>query len=407
MHKLKYLAFFLLIIACSKDEAPVPPVVVEPIGEQFIQPSAFAYNNSFPKGLLCVNDTVFGMCNAQQDYHQEGVGVFKINRQLAVLQQLFPLGNFLNEWNYMDRFFETSDHNIIVLNNYSNNSGSYFGYCRMIKMTPKLEVLWTKEMPSGIWFTGLAEYNGTFYLSGCDAVATSINGTAPADWLENKSVFFTTDLAGNWQDFRYLAPINNRSNDIISLGDGTFIVSSVRLNKIQDSVQDIMPYLLRIDANGQVIWELQIDSFHDFVFLAEHFFIKKTTSAIVAAYRNRDGGNHTLAKIKFDGTLLWKKRIEYEGRGIFGLLESFCMDAEENIYLTGTDNQFGVQTYQMQLAKYSATGTLLKQYNHIKQNQWPMGIAINSFNELFVVTTNYPESNRLSMYKFNREFEVQ
>lgn len=83
------------------------------------------------------------------------------------------------------------------------------------------------------------------------------------------------------------------------------------------------------------------------------------------------------------------------------------MDAEENIYITGTDNQFGVQTYQMQLAKYSAAGTLLKQYNHIKQNQWPMGIAINSFNELFVVTTNYPDSNQVSLYKFNRELEVQ
>ena len=174
-----------------------------------------------------------------------------------------------------------------------------------------------------------------------------------------------------------------------------------------DSVQDIMPYVLRIDANGQVLWELQVASFHDFVFLSGSFFMQKASDGIIAAFRNRDGGNHTLAKVSYDGTLVWKKPIEYQGRGLFGLLESFCLDAEENIYLTGTDNQFGVHTYQMQLAKYSPDGTLLKQYNHIKQNQWPMGIAINSFNELFVVTTNYPESNRLSLYKFNRELEVQ
>lgn len=397
MKYLKYLLLVAIIISCSKDDSIEKPLLVEeefiPIGEISFTPVADpVYNGQL--NLEVMNDSIFTIGVCLPDFNSEGIFMAKYNDSLQLADSTFPI-NGLYQLETRRVYSHTFNNQLYVSHVHTNGNSSAIS--KFMKVNTDGGLIWETEIPFSFFARQSVNRNDEIIVYGNRNWNFFDNFNHPISLL----VF---DTSGNIINQIDLSDLYTSGNDIKLLDDNTFVLTCL---KRDEGLYDIKPHLINVDFNGNILWELQLDYFDDFVFRYDLFHLEKGTDAIYFSYTSRVGAPLKLGKVSYNGTLVWKKTVERIWlNDTFEFIEDMVLDQNNNIYLIGENNNSSTTDARyMSLAKYNTDGDLLNGYIHTTPYLWGQSIKILN-NELITASRDYGNA-QVSLMKFNFDLELR
>ena len=397
MKYLKYLLLVAITISCSKDDSIEKPLLVEdefiPIGEISYTPvEGPVYNGQL--NLEVMNDSIFTIGVCLPDFNIEGIFMAKYSDSLQLDDSTFPI-NGMYQLETRRVYSHTFNNQLYVSHVHTNGNSSAIS--KFMKVNTDGALIWETEIPFNFFARQSVNRNNDIIVYGNRNWNFFDNFNHPISLL----VF---DTSGNIINQIDLSDLYTSGNDIKLLDDNTFVLTCL---KRDEGLYDIKPHLINVDFNGNILWELQLDYFDDFVFRYDLFHLEKGTDAIYFSYTSRVGAPLKLGKVSYNGALVWKKTVErIWSNDTFEFIEDMILDQNNNIYLIGeNNNSTTTDARYMSLAKYSTDGDLLNAYIHTTPYLWGQSIKVLN-NELITASRDYGNA-QVSLMKFNFDLEVR
>jgi len=393
MKYLKYLLLLILFSNCEKDSAEEQEPVEQyiPIGEVTYAPTANP-DFTWQTNVEVANDSIFVVGSYSPNQDDEGIYMAKFNDSLVLDLNVFPINDLFQLETRKVRSHIVND-NMYITHGYTANN---YAYTNLIKANLDGEVIWENELTDNIFIMNITSLNNQVVLYGFK------------DWNGSNSLNYpvTTiilDESGNIVNQIDLGSIYASSGDITSLNDGTLLISCLKRDEGPD---DLKPYLVNFDVQGNILWETQLGYYDDFVFRFDLFHVEKGTDGIYFTYTGRIGNPPQIGKVTFDGELLWRWDVDHLWFGdTFEQIEDLVLDQNNNIYLIGSKRSNNSGDLRMAMAKYSSDGSFVQAYLHPPAGYWGQSFKILN-NELVTVSRTFP-NYLVSIVKFDFDFELR
>ncbi|MGG1675239.1 S8 family peptidase [Neobacillus sp. NRS-1170] len=318
-----------------------------------------------------------------------------------------------DRWELGHSIMETKDGGYMVLGDSGKN-----------EVDQKLDIYISKLSADGT-----VEWEKTYgkqgvYESGGSVVETAdggylISANKVVEGSKNEIYLLKIDIKGNllWDKFYSKQETDLFSKIIKATSDGGFIIAGTQIAGASDQSYDF--YLLKIKANGEVLWEKSYgngsnirDRFENILETASGDFIALGTNESFE-YLNPSDAFPTIkddiyySLIGKDGTIKWEKTIKEDG--VSQALKSLVKTPDGNYLAVGFTNS---QLPNLQVVKFSSTGEILLRKTY-GGNKNETGFSIDNTRDGGFIVIGFTGTNAaggtsdydMYLLKFNRLLE--
>ncbi len=416
----------IFTISCSEDMGEIDPIqpVVEktPIGEKgfklgesylFPKVHVTSSNQYIATGTLKLSKWING--------NNYGEYILTVNDKLSQIQATIPPeltinGDILGGINFSS-IVENDNLLIYGVLNYSK--------CYLAKYTSNGQLIWFKEHTgeySNLLIRKVLRIENYYYY-----LATRYTGRGhKADFIIEVGKM---DLNGNILFNKVLNEFS-AGYEIEYFDANSFLISGLKyyedgvLYQGNEAFYDkVQPFVLKIDLNGNILWESMVDELTTDLFQPALHYMKKGLNGIYSVYQRRSSGYQIwLTKTDFEGNYQWTKELKgiksFKRYEKFSRIIDICLDNEDNIYAIGyatMDAQWG--PYIFGVAKFDMNGNYLNSYTNTKAvnsytdpepeiQLFGESIAVDKKGNIITLSKNV-YNDQLTFIKFNKDLEVQ
>lgn len=264
-------------------------------------------------------------------------------------------------------------------------------YSGLMKVNSEGTILWQVKLtntPSISYFDLKVDSSNNVYVVGyCNisgafqALIVKYNSSGVLQWQKIVGPYTNLPVSANSIDF-------DSSGNIYALGTVTVSPGYYAF------------YLLKIDTNGNLIWQKQYDDGNN----NQGFSIKLDSSnnIYMLGYRGTYGSSvykTILIKCDSSGSILWQKSLQ---SGYTDTPKTVKIDSTGYVYVAGTTNNGSIHT--VFLAKYDNSGTLQWQRALTGSNPICNGMSIDSNDNIYLAGSG---SNGALIVKYNTSGVLQ